>query len=412
MSTLAPTLTRHTLHHDDGRALHVYGALRGALPGAPAEPSLGEPGGNGSRPQRPGLHRRWDALTAAWVAVSPSRNTRPGGATAAVGPAHEAALACPLCPGGPEVPFDYDAAVFENRFPTLDEHPPPGPAAAPSPFPTISESRGRCEVVLYTSRHTGSLATLPPEVLGRIVAVWRDRSDELFADPAHAAVLIFENRGEEVGATLPHPHGQLYAFPDHPPVVRERLAALTAHREATGRCLTCAVAARDDGAPERTLARGAAFAVTVPYAPRWPYEVHVRAVRHGLRRLGDLGAAQAAELAEALRATVQRYDGLFGFPLPYMMVVQEAPTTAAGPAEDHHLAVEFLPPHRSAGKLKVRASVETAAGLFINDTVPEDSAARLAAVRMAPSAGPVVVPEVVAPDPSSPSEPPAARSRR
>jgi UDPglucose--hexose-1-phosphate uridylyltransferase len=178
--------------------------------------------------------------------------------------------------------------------------------------------------------------------------------------------------------------------------VRERLAALTAHRAATGRCLTCAVVARDDAAPERTLARGAAFAVTVPFAPRWPYEVHIRAVHHGVRRLGDLTAAAAAELAEALRAAVQRYDGLFGFPLPYMMVVQEAPTTASGPAEDHHLAVELLPPHRSERKLKVRASVETAAGLFINDTLPEDSAARLAAVRLPPSSGAVVVPDVVA----------------
>ncbi len=388
MTTLATALTRHTLRHADGRALHVYGPLRGAL--------LGDDDG---RSQRPGLHRRWDALTATWVAVSPSRNTRPGGAPATHAPAapgDDGASRCPLCPGGPEIPFDYDAAVFENRFPTLNEHPPPVPTAAPAPYPTVAESRGRCEVVLYTSSHTGSLATLPPEVLGRILAVWRDRSNELFADPAHAAVMIFENRGEEVGATLSHPHGQLYAFPHHPPVVRERLAALTAHRDATGRCLTCAVVARDDAAPERTLARGTAFAVTVPFAPRWPYEVHVRAVRHGVRRLGDLTAAEAAELAEALRAAVQRYDGLFGFPLPYMMVVQEAPTTATGAAGDHHLAVELLPPHRSEAKLKVRASVETAAGLFINDTLPEDSATRLAAVRLPQTSGAVVVPDVVA----------------
>lgn len=116
--------------------------------------------------------------------------------------------------------------------------------------------------------------------------------------------------------------------------------------------------------------------VAVPFAARWPFEVRIRARRHGLRRLTDLEPAEQVELAALVRVVVARYDGLFEFELPYMMVVNEAPADVP----DWHLSVEFLPPHRTAELTKVRASVETAAGQFINDTLPEQSAARLAAI--------------------------------
>ncbi len=127
----------------------------------------------------------------------------------------------------------------------------------------------------------------------------------------------------------------------------------------------------------------------MPFAAHWPYEVHVRARRHGVRRLADLQPSERRDLASALRDVVLRYDGLFGFELPYMMVLLEAPADAGTDeaAPDWHFAVEFYPPHRSERLTKVRASVETATGLFITDTLPEASAARLAAVAVAPPPG-------------------------
>ncbi len=246
-------------------------------------------------------------------------------------------------------------------------------------------SLGRCEVVLYTDRHAGSLATLDPAELARLVAIWADRSGDLWSDRRHAFVMIFENRGAAVGATLSHPHGQIYAFDRVPPLVAARVAALVRHRTRTGACLGCALTASapagastadTEASAARIVEASDAFAVGVPFAPRWPYEIHVRARRHGARRLGDLEPGERVELARVLRRLVVRYDGLFGFELPYMMVVHEAP---AG-ADDWHLAVEFYPPHRTADLLKVRASVETATGLFINDTIPEASGAALAAI--------------------------------
>jgi UDPglucose--hexose-1-phosphate uridylyltransferase len=138
------------------------------------------------------------------------------------------------------------------------------------------------------------------------------------------------------------------------------------------------VTAEDVAGADRALAADDHVVVTVPFAAHWPYEVHVRARRHGARRLSDLGTDELTSLSAALRGVVERYDGLFGFELPYLMAVLEAPADAP----DWHLAVEFLPPHRSERLLKIRASVETATGLFINDTMPETSAARLRGIRV------------------------------
>lgn len=376
---MSAPLPRHDLRHRDGRHLYVYGELRGRLD--PAEPAAA------GVPSQ--VHQRFDALTASWVAISPARNTRPtdNAARETSQSTRSAPLrsGCPLCPGGPEVPFSYQAAVFDNRFPTYLPDPPPVPDDR-----WFAPSVGRCEVVLYTEAHVGSLATLPAQDLGRVVAVWRDRSDALWADPRHAFVLTFENRGEAVGATLSHPHGQIYAFPSVPPLIADRVEVLRRYREQTGTCLTCAVVARDDAAPERTVSLNPSFSVAVPFAPRWPFEVHVRARRHGAGRLGRLEAGERGDLAAALAEVVARYDALYGAPLAYMMAVEEAPAGAG----DWHLDVAFLPPNRSEGSYKVRASVETATGQFINDTVPESSAERLRDLPVA--ARPAVeVPEVV-----------------
>ncbi|GGI03526.1 galactose-1-phosphate uridylyltransferase [Egicoccus halophilus] len=363
-------LDRRVLEHPGGRRLYVYGELRGQLPtdGARSEPP-------------PQLHRRLDPLTGTWVAVSPARNARPqtpprpGSADAPDGAVDtpDEGPSCPLCPGGPELPFSYEAAVFENRFPSLMAHPPAPPAAEDALIAPTAPSSGRCEVVLYTEQHVGSLATLAPAQVAEVVAVWTDRSNDLWAQADVADVLIFENRGEGVGATLSHPHGQIYAFDHLPPQIALRARRHREHRARHDDCLGCRVVAADDGAAERQVAANDSFTVAVPFAPRWPYEVHVRARRHGAGRLGDLTGDEQRDLAAALRDLVLRYDRLFDHDLPYMMVAHEAPHEQP----DWHLSFEFFPPHRGPDKLKVRASVETATGLFINDTLPETTAAGL-----------------------------------
>jgi UDPglucose--hexose-1-phosphate uridylyltransferase len=350
-------LPRHVLVHSDGRRLLVYGELRGSL----------DEEGPGAAGEGAEIHKRLDVFTDAWVGIAPARNTRPLDSPAKSTDPEP----CPFCPGGIEVPFSYDAAVFDNRFPSFRPDPPPTPLLD---GPT-GAAQGRCEVVLYTHRHDASFGVLSPAELARVLAIWADRSRELWADPVHEYVFVFENRGAEVGATIAHPHGQIYALDHVPPLIVARDAAHRRHRELHGSCLSCAATVGGARSP-RVISASASFVAAVPFAARWPYEVAVRARRHGLGRLADLEPAEQRDLAVALRDVARRYDALFDFQLPYMMVAQEAPRDQP----DWHLAFEFYPVHRAPGATKIRASVETALGLFLNDVLPEDAAAQLASL--------------------------------
>ena len=370
----ARTLLRHDVVHSDGRQFHLYGSVDpstvAAIADAPADTGY----------DVTHLHRRFDRLTGTWVLVSPARNVRPSATTSG-----DSAPACPLCPGGPELPGPYELAVFDNRFPSLA----PAAPASPDAGELIAASGGRCQVVVYTSEHVSDLADLSLDQVAGVVAVWRERTAALWAD-GHRYVMAFENHGNEVGATLPHLHGQIYAFDHLPPAIVGKLEAHREHRRTNGSCLGCTLV-HEDTASGRVIHENAHFVAAVPFAPRWPYEVQIRAKAHGVGRLGDLDDDAVAGLVAAVADVVARYDNLWGFELPYLMAVQEAP---AGDDGDWHLHVELLPPHRSESRLKVRASVETALGAFINDTLPEDTAAALSDV--SGRAGTIVIPTIAA----------------
>ena len=280
------------------------------------------------------LHRRYDRLTGAWVLVSPARNVRPSTTTTG-----EGAPPCPLCPGGPELPGPFGLAVFENRYPSMSPH-------APDPVGVDAElvrsSLGRCLVVVYTAEHVEHLAELSLQQFANVVAVWRERTAALWAE-GHDYVMAFENHGSDVGATLPHLHGQLYAYGHLPPVTAHEARQPRAATAAThGDCLGCRLVAEDLDS-ERVIHANEHFVAAVPFASRWPLEVHVRARHHGIGRLGDLDDDAALDLVRALSDVVRRYDRLWGFPLPYMMCVQEAPPLALRRGQRR-----LAPPRRAA----------------------------------------------------------------
>ena len=269
---------------------------------------------------------------------------------------------CPLCatkPGGSEteIPFPaFEIAVFENRFPAFE---------APE---------GAAEVVVYTDDHDASFATLAPERAEALMWVWRQRYEELGARQDVDYVYIFENRGVEVGVTLRHPHGQIYAYPFMPPVPRLELAA----DERLGGCAPCSLLKTELGDRRRIIYENDAVAVYVPYAARWAYEAHVVMREHRPSVL-DCEPEELTLLADALQALVRGYDALFDRPFPYVMAVHQAPTVAAPSTSQRHghLHVEFYPPLRTADKLKYLAGSEQGGGTFISDTLPEESAPKL-----------------------------------
>jgi UDPglucose--hexose-1-phosphate uridylyltransferase len=264
---------------------------------------------------------------------------------------------CPLDPTRPggaptEIPFpEFQIVVFDNLFPSFE---------APA---------GAAEVVVYTDDHRGSFAGLEPARAEALMWVWRQRYEELGARPDVRYVMIFENRGVEVGTTLHHPHGQIYAFPLLPPVPALELAA----DERLGGCATCTLATRELADGERVVHVDDDIVAYVPFAARWPYECHV-VMREHRPSLVQCTPRELASLASALQAVTRGFDRVFDRPFPYVMVVHQAPTDGelAG-----HLHVEFYPPLRTATKLKYLAGCEQGAGTFIMDVLPEDSAARL-----------------------------------
>ncbi|HLQ60921.1 MAG TPA: galactose-1-phosphate uridylyltransferase [Candidatus Acidoferrales bacterium] len=294
---------------------------------------------------------RWHPLLEEWVTVAPWRQDRTY---------HPPAQHCPLCPTRPgqpetEIPEpDYHIAVFENRF------------------PSYSGKQGRCEVICYTPEHDSSLGAQPVEQIQDLIAVWQDRFAELKRLPNVRYVFIFENRGEEIGVTLSHPHGQIYAYPFLPPIIQRELRSFARHQRQEGGCLYCEVLERD--APAHLVAGDQRWLAFVPPFARWPYEVHLAPRRH----LGDLTELEEAEtdsLARVLKELLQKYDRLFKRPLPYVMAMHQRP-----PGRGHrgyHLHIEFYPPSRTADKLKYLAGSELGAGAFILDTRAEETAQAL-----------------------------------
>ena len=345
----------------DGREiLYFDDPSHGSLPAPP-------PDRRDLPPVPPPAELRRDRLVDEWVIVATHRQTR-----TFLPPTRD----CPLCPSRgealTEIPAsDYDVVVFENRFPSLPATGGPGQAAA-----------GRCEVICYSSRHDASFATLPDERLSTIVEAWAQRSESLATDPGVAYVFPFENRGEQIGVTLHHPHGQIYAYPFVPPRAERALAAAAAHRERTGACLGCELLAEEIADELRIVASSETAVAYVPRAGRWPYEIHVLPRRH-VPDLASLSADERTALVGLQADVLYRLDGLFDEAVPYMAGWVQAPVREG--RDLLHLRLQILSPQRDKGKLKYLAGSEAVMGAFINDVLPEDAARRLREAPARPS---------------------------
>ncbi|HLS90837.1 MAG TPA: galactose-1-phosphate uridylyltransferase [Limnochordia bacterium] len=313
---------------------------------------------------------RWHPLLRQWVVTATHRQER------TYKPPKEY---CPFCPTQPgafptEVPAsEYEIVVFENRFPSFRREPPEPDVEGSELYP-VRPAQGVCEVVLYSQDHDATLREMPVQHIDRLVQVWTDRYIELGSRPEIEYVFIFENKGDAVGVTLHHPHGQIYAFPYIPPIPQAELDAGREHREKTGRCLMCDIVAEERQGP-RVIWESAHFSAYVPFFARYPFEVHIAAKEH-LPSLAEMSREQQTGLAQAIKTVGTAYDYLFGFPLPYMMVMHQKPTDGRE-HPDAHFHVEFYPLNRTADKLKYLAGCESGAGTFITDMAPETQAQRL-----------------------------------
>ncbi|WP_375490997.1 galactose-1-phosphate uridylyltransferase [uncultured Jatrophihabitans sp.] len=313
---------------------------------------------------------RRDPTTDQWVVIASHRQSR------TYLPADDA---CPLDPTTPanltEIPVSsYDVVVFENRFPSLvTDGVEPHPLDSDELFPR-RPGVGRCEVVCFSDNHDASLGSLPPRRIRTIVDAWADRTRALSALPGVEQVFPFENRGQEIGVTLTHPHGQIYAYPFVTPRTDRQLRTAGEYAERTGRNLFADVLAAERTAGERVVASNEHWTAFVPEAARWPMEVHL----YPHRQLPDIAALDDAErdaFAHLYLDVLHGLDALYDMPLPYISAWHQAPVRQL--REHAYLHLELFSIRRTATKLKYLAGSESGMEVFVNDVVPEDMAQRL-----------------------------------
>jgi UDPglucose--hexose-1-phosphate uridylyltransferase len=328
-------------------------------------------------------HRRYNPLTGDWVLVSPHRSDRPWlGETLATAHAQVPAYdpTCYLCPGnaragGARNPAYTSVFVFENDYAALLPATPP--AQIGDGLIVARGEPGTCRVLCYSPRHDLHLAAMPLEGVEAVVDCWASQYEALASLPYVAAVTIFENRGAAMGASNPHPHGQIWANATLPNELRKETAALDAYARDRGECLLCAYLRRELDSGTRVVYANAGFVAVVPFWAIWPFEILLLARRH-CGTIGGLDRGERAALAESIRDVVARYDGLFGVPFPYSMGFHQAPCDGA-PHPQWHAHAHYYPPLlRSASVRKYMVGYEMLAQPQ-RDLTPEQAAERLRA---------------------------------
>ena len=326
---------------------------------------------------QPGIgHLRLDPLVNEWVSIASHRQHR------VFLPPKEL---CPLCASSgeklTEIPDqDYEVVVFGNRSPAL---------TTPSnnwKLPEINgidtpnaDAAGACEVVCYTSDHNSSFAKLPTKQIRTVLEAWKDRDAALSKLPFIEYIFPFENRGEEVGVTLSHPHGQIYAYSFLPPRVEKMLQAANSHLKKTGRILLDDVIKREIKDEKRIICQNKEWIAYVPYAARYPFEIHI-APKRSVARMSDLDEDQSENFAAVAKEALTRLDGVFGIEMAYIASWYQAPVNLGSKSMRLHWQIVSV--RRQPGKLKYLSGSESAMGAFIMDLEPEQSAQQLRAVKI------------------------------
>lgn len=355
---------RELIYYDDTEPYVSGGATRDLVDTRALSPSMSQ------------SQMRFDVLTGEWIVIAAQRMDR-----TFLPPAD----ASPLAPSRPDRPAteipaaDYDVVVFENRFPSLSE------TAAQQTLPTevdgealwqLAPGTGRCEVICFASNPDASFVSLELSRVRTIIDVWADRTAALSAIPGVQQVFCFENRGKEIGVTLTHPHGQIYAYPYLPPRTDALMRQSRTHFESTGRVLLADVLAAELRSGRRIVVDAEHWVAYVPAASRWPVEVHL-APRRDVADLAELNDAERDELAGVYRDLLRGVDAFFEGvdEVPYISAWHQAPVGAD--RELGRLHLQLFSMMRSPGRMKFLAGSESAMGAWVNDTTPERIADRL-----------------------------------
>jgi UDPglucose--hexose-1-phosphate uridylyltransferase len=308
---------------------------------------------------------RYNPLIKDWVMIASHRQNRP----------QMPKDWCPFCPGSGKVPDDFDVLKYDNDFPALSQNP-----VALDPVTTdffqAMESYGKCEVILYSKEHTVTLPELPVSHIEKIVDLWTERFEELSKDEKIKYIFIFENRGDVVGVTMPHPHGQIYGYPFLPKKLALEMDSCREHYQEKHTCLLCDLIKNEVDFKQRVIMENEDFIAILPFFSEYPYGVYIFSKQHK-QNLTQFTKSEKTNLAKILKDVTGTLDSLFDYAFPYMMCLYQNPINGEDVSDFYHFHIAFYPPMRSKDKQKFNASSETGAWAHCNPTAPEEKAQEL-----------------------------------
>jgi UDPglucose--hexose-1-phosphate uridylyltransferase len=330
-------------------------------------------------------HRRFNPLSREWVLVSPHRTQRPWlGKTDKNAPANSVAYdpTCYLCPGneragGVRNPPYTSTFSFDNDYPALLRDSPRFAVNDADLFVAESEV-GICRVACFSPRHDLTIPIMSHHAVREVVDAWSEEYRELETIPWIRHIQIFENRGALMGASNPHPHGQIWATASLPTMVVKELSSFEEYRNKKQSCLLCDYLRLELARGERLVCQNDGFVVVVPYWALWPFETLLLSRRH-VGALREFSLEERDLLADILRQTTIRYDNLFETPFPYSMGFHQAPLNGPAHTECHFHGHYYPPLLRSAAIRKFMVGYELL-GTPQRDITPESAAERLASL--------------------------------
>jgi UDPglucose--hexose-1-phosphate uridylyltransferase len=311
---------------------------------------------------------RWNPLLATYTMVAANRQKRPD----------MPKDYCPFCPGSGQVPDNYDIYIYDNDFPVLTLNP-GKPDIIPKPPYRSAENYGKCEVILYSPEHTITLPQLSKEHIFKLINVWTERFTALSSDEKIKYIFIFENRGEEVGVTMPHPHGQLYGYPYVPLKLETELNNCKDYYTRNKTCLICDMNNNETTFGKRIITENNSFIAYLPFFTDYPYGVFIVSRNHQ-QTFRDFSDEEKMDLAVIMKNVTGAFDNLFDRLFPYMMCIHQTPVNCPEYRDSkdfYHFHIEFYPPLRDAKKIKYYASSEMGAWAAANTHSVEKTAVEL-----------------------------------